>query len=100
MELPSVTQNPIYETQLVFDPQTGQIDSTLFPQNVAYRIPATYISSHQQAFNPSPQVITLEQLQQQNHPVYQRPLQVPTTRSPLQQPQFSQQVISKTFNSD
>lgn len=90
IELPNVTQNPIYETQLVFDPQTGQIDSSLFPQNVAYRVPATYVSSHQQPFNP--QIVTLEQLQQQNQPVYQRPLQTPTTRSPLL-PQFSQQVI-------
>lgn len=93
IELPNVTQNPIYETQLVFDPQTGQIDSSLFPQNVGYRIPGTFASSQQQPFNPSPQVVTLEQLQQQNQPVYQRPLQAPTTRSPLQLPQFSQQVI-------
>lgn len=40
IELPSATPNPIYETQLVFDPATGQIDSSLFPHNVAYRIPA------------------------------------------------------------
>ncbi|XP_055306528.1 uncharacterized protein LOC129570832, partial [Sitodiplosis mosellana] len=93
IELPNVTQNPIYETQLVFDPRTGQIDSSLFPQNVAYRIPAAYVPSQQQPFNPSPQVVTIEQLQQQNQPVYQRPLQPPTTRSPLQLQQFSQQVI-------
>lgn len=114
IELPSATPNPIYETQLVFDPATGQIDSSLFPHNVAYRIPATFISPQQQPFSPSPQIFSLEQLQQHQHqhqhqqqqqhqqqhqfqqqqqqPVYQRPLQVPTTRSPLQFPQFSQQV--------
>lgn len=95
LEVPNATPNPIYETQLVFDPTTGQIDSSLFPQNVAYRIPASFVSAQQQPFNPSPQIVTLEQLQQQqqqNQPVYQRPLQVPTTRSPLQFPQFSQQV--------
>lgn len=92
VELPNVTQDPIYETQLVFDPQTGQIDSSLFPQNVAYRIPAAYVSSQQSPFNPSPQALTLEQLQQQNHESYHRPLQPPTTRVPLQLPQFSQQV--------
>lgn len=92
IELPNVTQNPIYETQLVFDPQTGQIDSSLFPQNVAYRIPAAYVSSQQSPINPSTQVLTLEQLQQQNHASYQRPLQPPATRAPLQLPQFSQQV--------
>lgn len=87
IELPHVTPNPIYETQLVFDPQTGQIDSSLFPQNVAYRIPAAYVSAQQQAFSPSPQVVTLEQIQQQNL--------ASTTRSPLQLPQFSQQVNIK-----
>lgn len=92
IELPNVTQNPIYETQLVFDPQTGQIDSSLFPQNVGYRLPAAYVSSQQSSFNPSPQVLTLEQLQQQNHASYQRPLQPPTTRAPFQLPHFSQQV--------
>lgn len=102
LEIPNPTPNPIYETQLVFDPQTGQIDSSLFPQNVAYRIPASFVTPQhqhqQQQFNPSPQIVTLEQLQQQqqqNQQVYQRPLQQPTTRSPLQFPQFSQQVNFK-----
>lgn len=94
LEIPNATPNPIYETQLVFDPATGQIDSSLFPQNVAYRIPATFVPQQQQPFNPSPQIVTLEQLQQQqNQQVYQRPLQIPTTRASLQFPQFSQQVI-------
>lgn len=95
LELPSATPNPIYETQLVFDPQTGQIDSSLFPQNVAYRIPAAFVQQ-QQPFHPSPQIVTLEQLQQQqqqsSQPIYQRPVQVPSTRTPLTFPQFSQQV--------
>lgn len=102
IELPNASPNPIYETQLVFDPQTGQIDSSLFPQNVAYRIPASFVQQQQQQpFHPSPQIVTLEQLQQQqSQPIYQRPLQVPTTRSPLQFPQFSQQVciLSNNFS--
>lgn len=97
----------VFFTTQVFDPATGQIDSSLFPHNVAYRIPATFLSPQQQQFSPSPQIVSLEQLQQhqqlqhqqlqqqQQQPVYQRPLQVPTTRSPLQYPQFSQQVNYK-----
>lgn len=99
LEIPNATPNPIYETQLVFDPSNGQIDTSLLPQNVAYRIPAAFVSQHQhqhqhqhQPFHPSPQIVTLEQLQQQTQSVYQRPLAAPTTRSPLQFPQFSQQV--------
>lgn len=103
LELPSVTPNPIYETQLVFDPATGQIDSSLFPHqpNVAYRIQSPFGQQQQQSpFHPSPQVVTLEQLQQQQNPqpIYQRPLQVPSvpsTRSPIQFPQFSQQIYHK-----
>lgn len=90
-ELHNVTPNPIYETQLVFDPSSGQIDSSLIPQNIAYRIPASFASPQQHMFNPSPQIVPIDQ------PVYQRPLQVsiPTTRSSLPFPQFSQQVINK-----
>lgn len=89
-ELKNTTPNPIYETQLVFDPSTGQIDSSLFPQNIAYRIPASLASAQQQMFNPSPQIVSIDQA------VYQRPIQlpIPTTRSPLQFPQFSQQVMT------
>lgn len=94
-ELQNATPNPIYDTQLVFDPSTGQIDSSLFPQNIAYRIPASLVSPQQQTFDPSPQIVPIDQ------PVYQRPLQVniPTTRSSLPFPQFSQQVIGyQTFH--
>lgn len=83
LELPSPTPNPIYETQLVFDPATGQIDSSLFPQlpqpNVAYRIQSSFAPQQQSQFQPSPQIVSLEQLQQQQQnaqPIYQRPLQV------------------------
>ncbi|XP_031619459.1 uncharacterized protein LOC116338388 isoform X2 [Contarinia nasturtii] len=91
IEVPNATPNPIYETKLVFDPTTGQIESSLFPQNVAYRIPATYVSTQQPQFHSSSQ-ITLEQLQQQNQPVFQRHLQASASRAPLQLPQFSQQL--------
>lgn len=90
-ELPSATLNPIYETQLVFDPSTGQIDSSLFPQNVAYSIPTNLISTQHQPYHSSTQIVSLEQLQQQNQPLHQR--QASTPRSPLQLQQFSQQVI-------
>lgn len=105
IELPSAAPNSIFETQLLFDPATGLIDSSLFSQNVAYRIPTTIISSQQQQhqqqqqqhqYNTSPQTVHLEQLQQQS--VNQRPSQTYTTRSSLQLPQFSQQVISIIFN--
>lgn len=91
IEIPNATPNPIYETQLVFDPTNGQIDPSLLPQNVAYRIPTSFVPQHQ-PFHPSPQIVTLEQLQQQTQSVYQRPHTAPTTRSPLQFPHFSQQV--------
>lgn len=112
IESPAATPNPIYESQLVFDPSTGQ---TLFPQlnHVphqlnANRIQPTYVP--QQAFVPSPQIITIEQLQQQNalreqqqnalaaqqqaQPLYQR-AQQSAQRAPAQFPQFNQQIYHK-----
>lgn len=102
LEIPQATPNPIYETQLVFDPSNGQIDPSLIPQNIAYRIPTNYVPQHHQPFHPSPQIVTLEQLQQQQQQtqsVYQRPLTQPTTRNPLQFPQFSQQVCFNRLTS-
>lgn len=95
------TSNPIYESQLVFDPSTGQYDSALYQQlpqsdgdfSLNHRI-QPYV--HQPEFNqPQHQLFNLEQLQQQNaQPLYHRP-SAPPTRSPLQYPQFSQQVYQK-----
>lgn len=100
IETPAATPNPIYESQLVFDPSTGQ---TLFPQlnHVpqqlnANRIQPTYVP--QQPFIPSPQIITLEQLQQQNNlRAQQQQLHQSqsTQRAPVQFPQFNQQVYHK-----
>lgn len=113
IESPSATPNPIYESQLVFDPSTGQ---SLFPQlnHVAQQLQANRVQPTfvpQQAFHPSPQIITLEQLQQQNalreqqnalaiqqqaaQPLYQRAQQQSTQRAPLQFPQFNQQIYHK-----
>lgn len=108
LEIPNTTPNPIYETQLVFDPATGQYDASLFPQlaqlpqpNPSYQlnhhIQGNYLQQQQQQpFRPLPQLVSLEQLQQQNgQPIYQRPAAIQTTRAPAQFPQFSQQVYQK-----
>jgi hypothetical protein len=90
-KLPAPTNTPIYQTQLVFDPTTGQYAQSLVPQNGVHH-PSQYLRTNQ--FEQPQQVVTLEQLQ--NRPsVYQRP-QIPSTpRSPLQFPQFNQQVYQK-----
>lgn len=94
------TSNPIYESQLVFDPSTGQYDSALYQQlpqsdgdfSLNHRI-QPYV--HQPEFNQPHQLFNLEQLQQQSaQPLYHRP-SAPPTRSPLQFPQFSQQIYQK-----
>lgn len=89
-KLPAPTSAPIYQTQLVFDPTTGQYAQSLVPQG-GVRHQTQYLHSNQ---FEQPQQVTLEQLQ--NRPaVYQRP-QIPSTpRSPLQFPQFNQQVYQK-----
>lgn len=97
---PTPSGQPIYQTQLVFDPSTGQYESSLVPQGGIQgdagfqRVHPSY--HHQQQYEqPQQQVVSLEQLQQQNHqPLYQRP-QIQSTRAPLQFPQFSQQVYQK-----
>lgn len=95
------TSNPIYESQLVFDPSTGQYDSALYQQlpqsngdfSLNHRH-QPYV--HQPQFNQAPHLVSLEQLQQQQQPIYQRASAAPT-RSPLQFPQhqFSQQIYQK-----
>lgn len=114
VQSPPATPNPIYETQLVFDPSTGQ---SLFPH--INEVPQQQLNNNriqpafvpQQAFHASPQIVTLEQLQQQNalhqqqqntlqqqqnaQPLYQRAHQQSTQRAPLQFPQFNQQIYHK-----
>lgn len=113
IQTPAATPNPIYESQLVFDPSTGQ---SLFPQlhHVPQQLNTNRIQptfGPQQGFHPSPQIVTLEQLQQQNalreqqnalaiqqqagQPLYQRAQQQSTQRAPVQFPQFNQQIYHK-----
>lgn len=92
VELPNPTSNPIYESQLVFDPSTGQYDSALYqqlPQSdgdfaLNHRI-QPYV--HQPQFQPSP-LLNIEQPQ----PIYNRQIAQPSRASPLQFPQFDQQL--------
>lgn len=87
--IPKLNDSPIYQTQLVFDPTTGQYSQSLVPQNAG-------LSSFIHPFEPSPSApVTLEQLQNRQPVSYQRPQIAATTRSPLQFPQFNQQIYHK-----
>ncbi|GAB0090484.1 PAX-interacting protein 1 [Sergentomyia squamirostris] len=101
---PLQTGNPIYQSQLIFDPNTGQYDANLYqqlPQSegdfaLSHRI-QPYVHLH-----PSPQLVTLEQLQNQS-PLYRQPIAQPQNQpppqlrpSPIPVPQFSQQVYQKS----
>ncbi|XP_058445253.1 uncharacterized protein LOC131426495 [Malaya genurostris] len=96
-----VTNNPIYQTQLVFDPQTGQYDTALYQQlpqgdgdfQLNHRI-QPYVQhpiQHQQ--HQQPQLVSLQQLQQQS-PLYrgQAPQPAPA------QVQIPQQIYQKQQN--
>lgn len=100
----AVTVNPIYESQLVYDPSTGQYDSALYQQlpqtdgdfSLSQRIQPYVHNTFQPHAQPlaqnRPQLVTLEQLQQQS-PLYQRPISSPR---PILPPQFSQEVYQKS----
>lgn len=97
-KLPQPGGQPIYQTQLVFDPTTGQYEQSLVPQQGGYQFlhhPNQFEQpqQHHHQQQQQQQVVTLEQLQNRQ-PTYQRP-QIQSTRSPLQFPQFSQQVYQK-----
>lgn len=116
IELPNgghPTSNPIYESQLVFDPSTGQYDSNLFQQLPQSDGDFTLSNRHQpyvqlpyQAQSAGGHLVSLEQ-QLRQQPSQHQPQTAATiyhqrqpapTRSPLQfQPaaQFSQQVYQK-----
>uniref|UniRef100_A0A1B0D5Q1 Uncharacterized protein n=1 Tax=Phlebotomus papatasi TaxID=29031 RepID=A0A1B0D5Q1_PHLPP len=98
------TGNPIYHSQLIFDPSTGQYDANLYqqlPQSegdfaLSHRI-QPYVHLH-----PQPTLVTLEQLQNQS-PLYRQPIpQQPLPQqsqlrpTPIPMPQFSQQVYQKS----
>lgn len=101
------TSNPIYESQLVFDPATGQYDSNLFQQLPQSDGDFSHSNRHQpyvqrQQFSQPQQgghLVSIEQLQQQQQqPLYSRPStiqQQQSTRAPPQFPQFSQQLYQK-----
>lgn len=85
------TGSPIYQTQLVYDPTTGQYAQSLVPQS---GLSSFFQSTSGNQFEPSQSGVTLEQLQNRQ-PVYQRPQIPASTRSPLAFPQFNQQVYQK-----
>lgn len=100
------TSNPIYESQLVFDPATGQYDSNLFQQLPQSDGDFSHSNRHQPYIQrpqfSQPQaahLVSIEQLQQQQRqPLYTRPStiqQQQSTRAPPQFPQFSQQLYQK-----
>lgn len=84
-----VTNNPIYQTQLVYDPQTGQYDTALYQQlpqsqdnfQLSHRIqPYVHNPVHQQ----QSQLVSLDQLQQQS-PLYRpQPQQAQPAPAPQQ----------------
>lgn len=95
-----VTNNPIYQTQLVFDPQTGQYDTALYQQlpqsqdnfQLNHRIqPYVHNPIHQQS-----QLVSLDQLQQQS-PLYRSQPQPAPAPAPAQQ-QIPQQIYQKQQN--
>lgn len=94
-----VTTNPIYESQLVFDPATGQYDAALYqqlPQSIGdfssnHRI-QPYV--HQQS-TAHPQLVSLEQLAHQN-PLYRQQQRPQIQQAPQQiQHQYNQQIYQE-----
>ncbi|XP_055525410.1 PAX-interacting protein 1-like [Wyeomyia smithii] len=92
-----VTNNPIYQTQLVFDPQTGQYDTALYQQlpqsdgdfQLNHRIqPYVHHPQHHQ----QPQLVSLQHLQQQSPLYRQQPQPAPA------QVQIPQQIYQKQQN--
>lgn len=104
-QISSPTSNPIYQSQLVFDPKTGQYDSALFqqlPQSDGDLILNNRHQpyQHQPQFNLPQSLVSIEQLEQRNQqPIYSRPaspVNIQASRTSLQYPNhFSQQVYQK-----
>lgn len=104
-QIGSPTSNPIYQSQLVFDPKTGQYDSALFqqlPQSDGDLILNNRHQpyQHQPQFNLPQSLVSIEQLEQRNQqPIYSRPaspVNIQAPRIPSQYPNhFSQQVYQK-----
>lgn len=98
--------NAIYQSQLVFDPSTGQYDANLYQQlpkaqgdfELNQRI-QPYVQQQQlPQYGSQPQLVTLDQLRgAAQEPAYARPAiqQYGQTRPP-QIPQFSQQIYQKS----
>lgn len=96
-----LTTNPIYQTQLVYDPQTGQYDTALYQQlpqsdgdfQLNHRIqPYVHNPLHQQQQQQGGHLVSLNQLQQQS-PLYRaQPQPAPA------QVQIPQQVYQKQQN--
>lgn len=102
---PASGGNAIYQSQLVFDPSTGQYDANLYQQlpkaagdfELSQRI-QPYVSQPQPQY--APQLVTLDQLRNGGQqPAYARP-QIqnfgPTRPPQIQIPQFSQQHYQKS----
>ncbi|XP_055380918.1 E1A-binding protein p400-like [Condylostylus longicornis] len=79
------TSTPLYETQLVYNPASGQYDSSIF-QTIPHTDSEFTINQKIQPFVQQPQLVSLNQLQQIN-PIYRA--------QPAPLPQFSQQIYEK-----
>lgn len=101
---PSKSQNPstnapIYQSQLVFDPSTGQYDSALYQQlpqtdgdfQLNHRI-QPYV--HQPHVTAAPHLVNLQQLQDQS-PLYRHQIQHSSQQAQAAQPQIPQQLYQK-----
>lgn len=90
------TRNPIYETQLIYDPSTGQYNSALYqtlPQSegdfsVNQRI-QPYVQTAPQVPAPQPQLVSLQALRDQS-PYYRNQIEAQQPQQVAAQPQGPQ----------
>ncbi|XP_053681851.1 PAX-interacting protein 1-like [Sabethes cyaneus] len=100
-----VTNNPIYQTQLVYDPQTGHYDTALYQQlpqsdgdfQLNHRIQPFVQHPIQHHHQPAPQLVSLQHLQQQS-PLYRQQQSQPQPQPAPAQVQIPQQIYQKQQN--
>uniref|UniRef100_A0A336LU31 CSON000740 protein n=1 Tax=Culicoides sonorensis TaxID=179676 RepID=A0A336LU31_CULSO len=96
------TNAPIYQSQLVYDPATGQYDSALYQQlpqtdgdfQLNHRIQPYVHQTHPQHVTAAPHLVNLQQLQDQS-PLYRHQIQHSQQQQPQTQPQIPQQLYQK-----
>lgn len=93
----SATNNPIYESQLVFDPATGQYDAALYqqlPQSIGDFSSNHRIQPYVHQPTAQPQLVSLEQLAHQN-PLYRQQQRPQIQQAPQIQHPYNQQVYQE-----